>query len=153
MKGIKFPQLDGSNLRIGIVVARWNSEITYALRDSAVKALKESNVDIDNIVIQKVPGSFELVYGANKMVHSGFDAVLVLGVLIKGETMHFEYLSEAVCHGIAKLNADTDAPVVYGVLNCLDEEQALARATGANNHGFLWGKTAVEMGLLKSSVL
>lgn len=150
-KGIRFADLNGSGLRIGIVVARWNSELTYSLRDGAIRGLKESGVSDKNISVQEVPGSYEVVFGAKHFIESGArDAVICIGVLIKGETFHFEYISDAVTQGIMHLNMQTTVPVVYGILNCLNYEQAAARSIGDNNHGYMWGKTAVEMGLMKS---
>lgn len=149
MKGIDFPQLDGSGLRVGLVVARWNSELTYSLRDAAVRALKDCGMVDDSILIQEVPGSYELVYATKMMIEKGnVDAVICIGVLIKGETMHFEYISDAVGRGIMELNLSGSVPVVYGVLNCITEQQARARSTSGNNHGYWWGKTAIEMAKL-----
>ena len=80
------------------------------------------------------------------------DAIVCCGVLIKGETLHFEYISSAVASGIMNVNLSTTTPVVYGVLNCLDEGQVRRRSSdhdGGHNHGVDWGKTAVEMAILR----
>lgn len=149
-KGITFDTKNGSGLKIGIVVARWNSEITFALRDGCVQALTDAGVERGDIVIREVPGSYEVVYGAKLLIEQGADAVVTIGCLIKGETMHFEYICEAVTQGIMRLNVEKSAPVIFGVLACLSEEQAIARSTGENNHGYGWGQSAVEMALLKN---
>ncbi len=150
MKKISFSQMDGSNLRIGIVVARWNSAITKKLLDGCIQALEHSQVKKDNITIVEVPGSFELPFAAKQLANKNdIDVVVCIGLLIKGETVHFEYISEAVSKGIMDINTLADTPVIFGVLTCLTEEQAIARSTGENNHGYGWGKSAVEMGLLK----
>ena len=84
------------------------------------------------------------------------DAIICCGVLIKGDTYHFEYISDAVTKGIMDVNLSTMTPVVYGVLNCLDEEQVKKRSSGANgghNHGEDWGKTAVEMAIMRREAL
>ena len=84
------------------------------------------------------------------------DAIICTGVLIKGETLHFEYISDAVTKGIMDVNLGTMTPVVYGVLNCLDEEQVVRRSSGVNgghNHGEDWGKTAVEMAIMRAEAL
>jgi hypothetical protein len=84
------------------------------------------------------------------------DAIICAGVLIKGETLHFEYISDAVTKGIMDVNLGTMTPVVYGVLNCLNEEQVVKRSTNANgghNHGEDWGKTAVEMAIMRAEAL
>ena len=81
------------------------------------------------------------------------DAVICAGVLIKGDTMHFEYICDAVSKGIMNVGIQTNLPVVFGVLTCLDEEQVRKRSSGDNNHGYDWGKTAVEMALLRLDAL
>ena len=101
-------------------------------------------------MVLEVPGSYELVFGAKHLIDSAsVHAVVCLGTLIKGETMHFEYIADAVTQGIMRLNVESGVPVIFGVLTCLTEAQARARAIGDNNHGVAWGKTAVEMALLK----
>mmetsp|Transcript_21336 Transcript_21336/g.32029 ORF Transcript_21336/g.32029 Transcript_21336/m.32029 type:complete len:120 (+) Transcript_21336:488-847(+) len=81
------------------------------------------------------------------------DAVICAGVLIKGDTMHFEYICDAVSKGLMNVGIQTNLPVVFGVLTCLDEEQVKKRSSGDNNHGYDWGKTAVEMALLRSEAV
>lgn len=151
-KGVSFSQLSGAGLRIGIVWARWNEHISGSLRDGCVDALKNAGVNTDDIVVVDVPGSFEVVRGAKHLIDTHeVDAVVCIGALIKGETKHFEYICDPVSHGIMRLNLDTGVPVIFGVLTCLSEEQAVARSTGENNHGVGWGNTAVEMALLCKS--
>lgn len=143
---IEFPKVNGKNLRIGIVVARWNFAITKGLLEGCVRALKETGVQYKNVQIIEVPGSFELPLAAQNLIKTKkVDAVVVLGCLIKGETMHFEYIAEATAQGLMRVNLDTGKPVVFGVLTCLTEKQAKARSVGENNHGYGWGMTAVEM--------
>ncbi|KAF8965282.1 dimethylribityllumazine synthase [Flammula alnicola] len=189
-------QYDGSGLRIAIVHARWNKSIIDSLVAGAVAKLKERGLKESNIVIESVPGSFELPLACSRMIagshiqagsnvtdllgglnfggstspkptsRSGtpapagvvtmpsqpFDAVIAIGVLIKGETMHFEYICESVSHALMKIQLDTGVPVIFGVLTALSDDQALERAglgRGANkghNHGEDWGLAAVEMG-------
>lgn len=107
----------------------------------------------NNIFIKEVPGAYELPYAAKLLAMSGtVDAIICCGVLIKGDTFHFEYISDAVSKGIMNVNIATMTPVVYGVLNCLDEAQVKARSSnedGGHNHGEDWGKTAVEMALMR----
>ncbi len=148
-----FEKLDGSKLSIGIVVAKWNQHITDELLAGCIGALKESNVSEDNIVIRFVPGSYELVYGAKSMIDDdeiNVDAVVAIGCLIKGETMHFEYIADSVSHGLMQLNIETGVPVIFGVLACLNEEHAVARSSGEHNHGINWGKSAIEMALFNT---
>ncbi|KDQ19753.1 hypothetical protein BOTBODRAFT_125160 [Botryobasidium botryosum FD-172 SS1] len=184
-------KFDGSELRVAIVHARWNHLVIDALVKGAVAKLKESNVKEHNIIIQSVPGSFELPMACSKVIAASqiqasatatdlmgaagallsldptpapvlsssspasnqpFDAVIAIGVLIKGSTMHFEYICDAVSHGLMKVQLDTGTPVIFGVLTALTDDQALERAglgRGENkghNHGEDWGLAAVEMG-------
>ena len=148
-KGIEFEKMDGTKLKIGIVVARWNSEITDALFDQCKQALLDSGVENKNILVNYVPGSYETVYAAKNLIgKESVDVVVCLGALVKGETMHFEYISDAVTYGIMKLNVETGVPVIFGILTCLNEQQALDRSVGDKSHGYNWGLSAVEMALL-----
>eukprot|EP01137_Pigoraptor_chileana_P005038 Opistho-2@47561 len=152
-KGVAIPAHDGSALRIGIVRARWNPEVINALHDGCIQALKSCGVRDENIIVESVPGSYELPYGAAALAASGrVDAVVTLGCLIKGETMHFEYICEAVTQGIMRINLDTKVPVMFGVLCCMTMDQARARAgltESGHNHGTDWGLGAVEMALIR----
>ena len=103
--------------------------------------------------MKEVPGCYELPCAAKLLAMSGtVDAIVCCGVLVKGDTMHFEYISDAVSRGIMNVNIATLTPVVYGVLNCLDEGQVRKRSSsknGGHNHGEDWGKTAVEMAIMR----
>ena len=141
-------------MRIGIIRTRWNDQHVSNLVDGARKALLECKVAEDNIFETEVPGSFELPLAARFLALSGtVDAIICAGVLIKGETLHFEYISEAVSSGIMSVGLQTSTPIVFGVLTCLNEAQVKARSTSNNNHGYDWGKTAVEMALLRKAAL
>lgn len=149
-KIVSFEKLNGRNLKIGVIRSRWSEEITAALLVGALKAFAESGVNKKNIITIDVTGTFELPMAAQKVIkQKKVDAVLVLGCVIKGETPHDEYIAHAASQGIMRVALDTGVPVIFGVLTCLNEQQAVARSTGQNNHGYFWGKTAVEMGLLK----
>lgn len=153
-KGISFSKLNAKNLKVGIVISRWNSQIVDGLLEGCQRALTEAGVSKKNIVSLDVPGSFELPFAAQKIIRQmpgqkKVDVVVVLGCLIKGETRHDEYIGLAVNQGIMRVGLDSGVPVVFGVLTCETEKQAIARSTGDNNHGYFWGKTGVEMGLLK----
>ncbi|KAL4067768.1 dimethylribityllumazine synthase [Scleroderma citrinum] len=195
IKGPSAKQLDGSDLRVAIVHARWNITVIDALVAGAVSKLKECGVQDQNLVVQSVPGSFELPLACSRVIAGSrnqagasaadllglasdgftstsanetsastaivpnrvnipaapFDAVIAIGVLIKGATMHFEYICDAVSHALMKTQLDTGVPVIFGVLTALNEDQALDRAgigKGPNkghNHGEDWGLAAVEM--------
>ncbi|KAG0066588.1 hypothetical protein BGZ93_005489 [Podila epicladia] len=200
---------DGSNLRVLIVRTRWNTAIVDGLVDGAKKAMiDQHNVKPENIVVESVPGAYELPFAAKKLLEvsqmraaegandlmgsvnlldglslnsptisrpasttgtqpaaassgsskQAFDAVICIGVLIKGSTMHFEYICDAVSQGIMRVGLDSGVPVIFGVLTCLTEEQALVRtgmdkAGKGHNHGLDWGSGAVEMALLKNRSL
>ncbi|KAL9061708.1 MAG: hypothetical protein Q9206_000387 [Seirophora lacunosa] len=201
LKGPGKPQTyDGSSLRIAIVHARWNSTVISALVAGANKAAVAAGVKEENIVIQDVPGSYELPYAvqrlyvasqvqaststsistpsatdlltstsltdlaaaaapasadpaasiSSKASTSPFDAIIAIGVLIKGQTMHFEYIADATSHGLMRVQLDAGVPVVFGLLTVLNEEQAMERAgmrKGTHCHGEDWGAAAVELGM------
>ena len=116
---------------VGIVVAEWNEDITGALLDGAVKTLEKHGALPENIHVKTVPGSFELIYGAHQMVlHGGYDAVIILGSVIRGETPHFDYICQGVTAGIARLNTTSEIPIIYGLLTTNDKQQALDRCGG-----------------------
>ena len=122
---------DASNMCFGIVVAEWNSEITGALLDGAVSTLEKHGALPENIHVKTVPGSFELVYGAHQMTLNGsYDAIIILGSVIRGETPHFDYICQGVTYGIARLNAKSEIPVIYGLLTTNDLQQAKDRSGG-----------------------
>ena len=199
--GIKGPgearTYDGTPLRIGIVHARWNTQIIDALLEGTLSKLRAAGVRDENIVIQTVPGSYELPYAVQRMYlasqtqHAAtaggtltsaatdllggsttdlaglgqkkdekeeegkgskepFDAIIAIGALIKGSTMHFEYISDAVSHALMKVQMETGCAVVFGLLTLLTEEQGLERAGidgKGHNHGEDWGSAAVELGV------
>mmetsp|Transcript_53918 Transcript_53918/g.60279 ORF Transcript_53918/g.60279 Transcript_53918/m.60279 type:complete len:234 (-) Transcript_53918:353-1054(-) len=151
---VSFGDLDGSDIRIGIIRTRWNDKHVTNLVNGCRKALKECKVKEENIFETSIPGAYELPLSARFLALSGtVDAIVTAGVLIKGETMHFEYISDTVSSGLMSVQLQTQLPVVYGVLNCMDEEQVKARSSGDTNHGEDWGRTAVEMALLRNEAL
>ena len=122
---------DASNMIFGVVVAEWNPEITGALLDGCVSTLEKHGALPENIHVKTVPGSFELIYGAHQMtLNDGYDAVIILGSVIRGETPHFDYICQGVTEGIARLNATSNIPVVFGLLTTNDLQQAKDRAGG-----------------------
>jgi 6,7-dimethyl-8-ribityllumazine synthase len=131
----------------GIVVAEWNKEITSALLEGAVKTLEKHGTLPENIHIKTVPGSFELIYGAQQLCkNDGFDAVIILGCVIRGETPHFDYICQGVTYGIARLNASQNIPVIYGLLTVNDLQQAKDRSGGKlGNKGDECAVDAIKM--------
>ena len=123
------------NHRIAIVVSDFNPEISKGLLSGAAKALKKHKISGKHIKVFHCPGSFEIPLTAKTICETGkYDALICLGAVIKGETAHFEYISSAVLHGIAKLNLDYEIPVTFGVLTCYTEEQAIRRSSNDDNN-------------------
>ena len=147
-------QLQGSHIasgcRFAIIVARFHDAITEGLLRGARQALAESAVRDDDVTIVRVPGSFEIPVAALRVAETGeVDAVICLGCLIKGDTMHFEYIAGSACQAIADAAAATGVPMTLGVLTTLTEEQAMARAAdGPDNKGREAALAAVEMATL-----
>lgn len=138
---------DATGMRVGIVVSEWNEKITSALLEGAVQTLMKHGVKEENITVKTVPGSFELVYGAHQMtLNDGYDAVIILGSVIRGETPHFDYICQGVTEGIARLNATSNIPVVFGLLTTNDFQQAKDRAGGRlGNKGDECAVVAIKM--------
>lgn len=138
---------DASNMCFGIVVAEWNPEITNALLNGCVATLEKHGALPENIHVKTVPGSFELIYGAHQMsLNDGYDAIIILGSVIRGETPHFDYICEGVTYGIARLNATCDIPVIYGLLTTNDLQQAKDRSGGRlGNKGDECAVDAIKM--------
>jgi len=134
----------------GIVVSEWNKEITDNLLQGAVETLLEHGVDEKDIYVRHVPGSFELPFGASTLLEKKkFDAVICLGCVIQGETRHFEFISQAVAHGIMKVSLTEGIPVIFGVLTTDTLQQAKDRSGGAlGNKGTEAAVTALKMAAL-----
>ena len=119
-----------------------------------MEALANCSVAQSNIFVTYVPGAFELPLTARFLAASKrVDAIICLGCLIKGETMHFEYIAGATANGIMQVGLESYVPCIFGVLTVLNKEQAIYRSTGSHNEGLSWGKSAVEMGLARMSAL
>ena len=138
---------DASNMCFGIVVSEWNSEITDALLKGAVSTLERHGALPENIHVKTVPGSFELIYGAHQMtLNGGYDAIIILGSVIRGETPHFDYICQGVTAGIAQLNVKSEIPVIYGLLTTDTIDQARDRSGGKmGNKGDECAVVAIKM--------
>ena len=136
-----------SSKKFAIIVAEWNEEITEALFDGACEALISLGAKKNNIIRKNVPGSFELPLGAQWMAgQKNIDAVICLGCVIQGDTPHFDYICQAVAHGIMKVGLKTNKPVAFGVLTTLNKKQALERSGGKHgNKGEEAAVTVVRM--------
>ena len=117
---------DCHDLRVAVVAASWHETVMQGLLDGALDALKRHQVE--SPVVVRVPGSFELPVVAAALAGQGFDAVIALGVIIRGGTPHFEYVSSAATDGLTRVALDHGVPIGFGLLTCDDEEQALDRA-------------------------
>ena len=145
--------LEGHELRIGIVVSRWNAEITDELLAGAQRGLAACGVLDENITIAQVPGAFEIPIAVQKLAHERYDAIIALGCVIKGETTHFEHVSDIAMNGIAQVALDLGVPVTCGILTTYDLAQAQARAgRDDDNKGSEAALTAVEMANLLRSL-
>lgn len=137
--------------RFGIIVADWNSDITYALLDGAHSTLLKHGVSDEHIEIVHVPGTFELTHAAALLLNDqgtlhGLDAVIILGCVIQGDTPHFDYVCQGVTQGAAILNAQGRKPVIFGVLTTGNKQQAIDRAGGVlGNKGIEAAYTAIKM--------
>jgi 6,7-dimethyl-8-ribityllumazine synthase len=142
--------ITAAGYRFAIVVSRFNEEITEGLLTGARGALESSQVGADDITVVRVPGAFEIPVAARRLAETGrFDAIICLGCVIKGETMHFEYIASAVSQGIMDAGTATGIPVTFGVLTTLTDEQAAVRAAaGSENKGREAALAAVEMATL-----
>lgn len=130
--------------RVAIVTAEWNRHITAALRDGATALLSKQGVDFE---LFDVPGAVELSFAASTLIDAGrYDAVIVFGCVIRGDTPHFDYVCSSVTQGITALNVDYDTPVIFGVLTVENEQQALDRAGGKlGNKGTEAADAAIRM--------
>jgi 6,7-dimethyl-8-ribityllumazine synthase len=139
--------IDGAGLRFGIVAARFNRSVTAPLLAGALEALAAHGVSDDDVVVVHVPGAFEVPFAAQQLAAAGgYDAIVCLAAVIRGETPHFEYISAEVTRGVGAIVAEHRIPVAFGVLTTDTIEQALARAgEGHGNKGYEAAVTAIEM--------
>lgn len=139
--------------RYGIVVSEWNEEITGALYKGAYETLLKYGASENDIVTKKVPGSYELTLGAQYMAEYGkIDAVICLGCVIQGETRHFDFICDAVAHGLTMVSMRYNKPVIFGVLTPNNMEQARDRSGGKHgNKGDEAAITAIKMLSMRDS--
>lgn len=139
--------MSAAGFRFAIVVSRWNDELTSRLASGAVEALTSVGTDQNHIEIIRVPGAFELPVTCLKAARSGrFDAVIALGVVIRGETPHFDFVAGQAAAGVTKAALKTGIPVLFGVITADTLEQAVARSgQRSDNKGYEAALSAVEM--------
>jgi len=139
-------RLDASDLKVAIIAAKWHDKVMDGLIAGAKRALLDANLAVakteitpgpklqeviypkPNVKLVRVPGTFELPVAAARFAKAGYDAIVTLGVVIRGGTPHFEYVCEAATMGLTQVSVDTGVPIGFGVLTCDDEQQALARS-------------------------
>jgi 6,7-dimethyl-8-ribityllumazine synthase len=144
---IDFGNISAEDFRFAVVVSRWNSELTSKLVDGAVEALRKSGAQADAIEVFRVPGAFELPLASMKAAESGrFGAVIALGVVIRGETPHFDFVAGRAAAGIMQASIETGIPVMFGVVTADTREQAEERCGGSvGNKGYEAAMSAIEM--------
>lgn len=147
--------------KVAIVVSKFNEVITSNLLNGAIEALKQNSVPEKNIKVYYAPGAFEIPLILKKLAKkkgtNKFDGLIALGCVIKGETAHFEYISNEVSHSIAQLNLEFEIPIAFGVLTCYKPEQAFARSemnpcNEDTNKGYESGLAVLDMIKTLSSV-
>ena len=140
---------NAKDFKIGIVVSEWNSDVTNGLLDGALQTLSDCGVTQQNISVHKVPGSFELIFGAKKVQSSGVDAVITIGCVIQGETKHFDFVCNGVTKGIVDLNVKFNTPVIFCVLTDNTKQQSIDRSGGKlGNKGIECAIAAIKMASL-----
>lgn len=138
---------NGNSYSIGIIAAEWNPEITNAMLQGAADTLREHGVKESNIIVRRVPGTFELSSAADMMLcRTTVDAVICIGCVIQGETRHFEFICQAVSQGLTNVALNHERPVIFSVLTTDTMQQALDRAGGKHgNKGVEGAVTALKM--------
>ncbi len=141
-------------MKFGIVVAEWNTEITESLYTGAYNTLIKHGAKAENIIKKYVPGTFELTLGAQLIAeNTDVDAIIVLGCVIQGETRHFDFICQGVTQGITQINIQYNLPVIFGVLTTDNQQQAIDRAGGKHgNKGDEAAITAIKMVSLQQSL-
>ncbi|GBY29435.1 6,7-dimethyl-8-ribityllumazine synthase [Staphylococcus aureus] len=147
-------KLIGKDLKVAIVVSRFNDFITGRLLEGTKDTLIRHDVNEDNIDVAFVPGAFEIPLVAKKLASSGnYDAIITLGCVIRGATSHYDYVCNEVAKGVSKVNDQTNVPVIFGILTTESIEQAVERAgTKAGNKGAEAAVSAIEMANLLKSI-
>lgn len=138
--------MNGSKLKIGIVVSRFNNNITESMLEGALETLKESRVRRENIATIWVPGSFEIPLACQRLAKTKrYDALVAIGCVIKGETDHYYYIANVATDGIMKVVLDYNIPIGFGVITTNNLKQAQARSRGKHNKGREAAEAALAM--------
>lgn len=144
---------DAAPFRFGIVTAHWHNDITSALENGAREILLKHGTKPENIISIQVPGSFELIAGARMLYdHEKLNSIICIGCIIKGETPHFDFISQSAANALSVLSAQLSFPFIFGVLTTLNRDQAIERAGGKlGNKGADAAIAAIQMAALKQS--
>jgi 6,7-dimethyl-8-ribityllumazine synthase len=147
---ITFDRSNAAELSFAIVVSRWNEELTTSLKDGAIRALLDSGAAKDSIEVFIVPGAFELPLASQKAAETGrFDAVIALGVVIRGDTPHFDFVAGQASAGIMQASLSTGVPIMFGVVTTNTLGQAVERCGADNgNKGYEAALSAIEVATL-----
>jgi 6,7-dimethyl-8-ribityllumazine synthase len=140
-------KLNAEGCKFAIIVARFNEFFSEKLLEGALDCLKRHGASEGDIDIIRVPGSFEIPYAASRLAKTKkYDSILCLGVVIRGQTPHYEYINSEVAKGVAKISLDNDLPVIFGLVTADTIEQAIERSgTKSGNKGFTAAMTSIEM--------
>ena len=144
---------DASAMRFAVIVSEWNPDVTEKLKSGVYNALLKYGAKAENIWIVHVPGSFELIYAAKRIIGSVKpDAAIGLGCIVRGDTPHFDYVCSGITQGFAQLNAEGDIPCVFGLLTTDNMQQAIDRSGGKyGNKGEEFAITAIKMAQLANT--
>jgi 6,7-dimethyl-8-ribityllumazine synthase len=150
-------QIEGShsaeNLRIAIVASRFNDEVGSLLIEGAVDCLEKHGAATENVDVFRVPGAFEIPTAARWLIDlDRYDAIVAIGVLVRGETPHFDFISAQVTNDISRIAIDSRVAVAFGVITCNTFEQAFARTEPGKNKGWEAALAAIEMANLLKSI-
>jgi 6,7-dimethyl-8-ribityllumazine synthase len=146
--------LNASGLKFALVVARFNEFFSAKLLEGALDCLKRHGAEEKDIDVVRVPGSFEIPYAASRLVgKKKYDAIICLGVILRGHTSHYEHISAEVTKGIARLALDSNLPIIYGIVTADTIEHAIERSgSKSGNRGFNAALTAIEMANLYKAI-
>jgi len=144
---------DASEMRFAIIISEWNPDVTEKLKISAYNTLQKYGAKAENIWVIHVPGSFELIYAAKRIIGSVKpNAVIGLGCIVRGETPHFDYVCSGITQGFATINAEGDIPCIFGLLTTGNMQQAIDRTGGKyGNKGEEFAITAIKMAHLANT--
>ena len=143
----QLPQVSAAGLRFGVVAASYNTEFADALLSNCLDTLAKAGADTRDILVVRVPGSFEVTAAAARLAKGGkYDCVIALGILLQGETRHAQYIADAVAHGLTSIAIQTGVPTIFGIVAVNNPRQARVRCVGKqHNRGREAALAAIQM--------